>query len=115
MRMLELIDLAKKTSGISLGQMATELEVHQNRISEWKAGKRKPDAAEIAYFAEKAGLDVAMTLMEVQKTLEPRFSEMWERALGNLRAAAAAAAAAGMTPGHSIYSTTKTAVDVFKS
>lgn len=117
MQVSELINRAKQASGLSLGEMANELNVHQNRITEWKKGTRRPDAGEIAYFAEKAGLDVAETVMDVERSFDPRFAAIWERALGNLRAAAAAAAAAGVvTPSRAIYSTTRNrAASVVKS
>lgn len=91
MNVAELIDLAKKRSGMTLGQMATELEIRQDRITEWKKGQFKPEAGVLAYFADKAGLDVAETVMEVEQTLDPRFSHIWAKALGNLRAAGMAA------------------------
>jgi len=87
MNVKQLIDLAKKNSGMSLGAMAEELGVQQSRISEWKSEIRTPDTGEIAYFADKAGIDVARTVMDLQRTVDPRFTEIWERALGNLHAA----------------------------
>lgn len=118
MEVLELINRAKQASGLSLGEMAEELNVHQNRITEWKKGTRRPDAGEIAYFAEKAGLDIAETVMEIERRQDARFAAIWERALGNLRAVAAtarAAAAAGVTPTQATFSTTRSrAADVVK-
>lgn len=90
MNIKDLIDLAKKSSGLSLGQMAKEMQIDQTRLSDWKAGRRKPDAGELAYFAEKAGLDVVQTVMAIEQAIDPRFAPVWERALGNLKAASAA-------------------------
>lgn len=117
MTVAELIELAKQNSGMTLGHMATELGIRQDRITEWKKGKFRPNAGELAYFADKAGLDVAETVMDVERSFDPRFAAIWERALGNLRAAAAAAAAAGVvTPSRAIYSTTRNnAASVVKS
>jgi hypothetical protein len=97
MNIRELIDLAVQKSGQPQNEMAIELKVKPARLSEWKSEERKPDAGEIAYFAEKAGLDVAETVMEVERNLDPRFKEIWERALGNLRAATLAATSSKMT------------------
>ena len=90
MKASELIELAKKVSGMSLGTMATEMGVSQARISEWKSGEFQPSAGVLAYFAEKAGLNVAETVMEIERGIDPRFAPIWDRALGNLRAAMAA-------------------------
>lgn len=95
MTLHELIDLAKKNSGMSLGDLAKEMGISQGRISEWKKADHRPSPGVIAFFAEKAGLNVAETVMEVEKTLDPRFSQIWERALGNLRAAGLAAVTMG--------------------
>ena len=102
MTIAELIALAKKQSGMSLGAMAQELNIRQARISEWKKGQFKPDAGELAYFAEKAGLNVAETVMEIERELDPRFAPIWERALGNLRAAMAAYPTQMTTTTHSM-------------
>lgn len=91
MNVAELIELAKKTSGMTLGQMAAELQIRQDRITEWKKGQFKPAAGEIAYFAEKAGLPVLETVAEIEEVIDPRFSHIWAKALGNLRAAGIAA------------------------
>lgn len=91
MNITDLINLAKKNSGMSLGQLANELSVRQARLSEWKSGERKPDANEIAFFADKAGLPVLETVAEIEEQFDPRFSHIWAKALGNLRAAGVAA------------------------
>lgn len=91
MQTIDLINLAKKHSGMTLGQMAKDLGIAQDRITEWKKGEFAPSAGVLAYFAEKAGLNVAETVMEVERTLDPRFAQIWERALGNLHAATLAA------------------------
>lgn len=91
MNTLQLIELAKKNSGLSLGQMAKELGIQQTRISEWKKGLFKPEAGELAYFAEKAGLPILETVAEIEEQFDPRFAHIWAKALGNLRAAGIAA------------------------
>lgn len=91
MKIRELIDAAVKHSGQTQGEIAAELMVKPARLSEWKSGDRKPDANEIAFFAEKAGLPVLETLAEVEAELDARYSHIWAKALGNLRAAGIAA------------------------
>ena len=88
----ELIHRAKKAKG-SLGNVAKEIGIHQSILSEWKAGRRKPDANEIAYLAECAGLPVLETVAEVQANLsaDSRYAPIWKAALGKLRAAGVAA------------------------
>lgn len=86
-----LIDLASEKSGQSLGELASELGRHQSRLSEWKKGTAKPDANEIAFFAEKAGLPVFETVAEIEAQLDARYASIWQRALGKLKAAGVAA------------------------
>ena len=86
-----LIDLAKKNSGMSLGDMAKELGYHQAKITEWKKGTFEPSAGVLAYFAEKAGLPVLETVAQIEEQFDPRFAHIWAKALGNLRAAGVAA------------------------
>ena len=86
----ELLDAAKRGRG-SLKEIATDLDMHPNRISDWRAGRLKPDASEIAYLAECAKLPVLETVAEIESQLAGRHSEIWKRALGSLRAAGVAA------------------------
>lgn len=86
-----LIDLARQRSGMSFGEMAKELDRSQSRISEWRAGRVKPDANEIAYFATKAGLPVLQTVAEIEAQLDDRYASIWREALGKLTAAGVAA------------------------
>jgi transcriptional regulator with XRE-family HTH domain len=86
-----LIDLAKANSGMSFGEMATELGYAQQKISEWRRGSFEPSAGVLAYFAEKAGLPVLVTVAEIEETFDPRFAPIWAKALGNLHAATLAA------------------------
>lgn len=74
-----LIDGAKRIGGKSLGQMADELAVDQTRISEWKKGKCKPSATEIAYFAMEARLSVLQTIAEIEAEKKPTLSKVWKR------------------------------------
>lgn len=101
----ELITAAKKHSKLTFGQMAKELEVHQDRITEWKKGTFQPSAGVLAYFAEKAGLPVLETVAEIEEQFDPRFSHIWAKALGNLRAAGVAAS---LTTAPLIYSIAET-------
>lgn len=83
----ELIDDAAKSSGQTQAQIADELGVKPARLSEWKSGVRKPDANEIAYFANKAGLPVLKTVAEIEASMNSRYASIWQEALTKLRAA----------------------------
>lgn len=85
MNVVELIDRAGMAAG-SLGVLANRMHKHPARISEWKSGKRKPDAAEIAYMARVAGLPVLITVAMVEAELHPETAELWETALGEIEA-----------------------------
>lgn len=87
-----LIDLARQKSGMSFGEMAKDLDRSQSRISEWRSGRVKPDANEIAYFAAKAGLPVLQTVAEIEAQLDDRYASIWREALGKLTAAGVTAA-----------------------
>lgn len=85
MNVKELIDAAVQTSGKAQSEFAQELGVQPARLSEWKSGKCKPDANEIAFFAEKAGLSVMATVAELEAELNPRYASLWKRAVRELR------------------------------
>jgi transcriptional regulator with XRE-family HTH domain len=91
MNIKELIETAVKRTGKKQGEFAKELGIQPARISDWKNGKWQPNASEIAYFAEQAGLPVLATVAEIEEQFDPRFAQIWERALGNLHAATLAA------------------------
>nr|WP_307507855.1 transcriptional regulator [Variovorax sp. W1I1] len=76
---------------MTLGQLAADLEVSQARISEWKKGKYWPDASQIMYFAQKAGLPEFDTLAELEAQHNEKAAPIWQAALGKLRAAGVAA------------------------
>ncbi len=90
MNIAELLDAAKRQAG-SLGAVAQKMGVNQARLSEWRKGKYKPDATNIAELAEIADLPVFQTLAEIECDLETDRASVWERALGNLKAAGVAA------------------------
>lgn len=75
-----LIDSAKARRG-SLGAIATEMGMDQCRLSDWKAGRRKPEASEIAYLADLAGLHVLETVAEIEAQLRPGYAHLWKKAL----------------------------------
>lgn len=85
MNIKELIDAASETTGKSQKEFAQELGIQPTRLSEWKSGKCKPDANEIAFFAEKAGLSVMATVAELEAELNPRYASLWKRAVRELR------------------------------
>ncbi|MFA8393769.1 helix-turn-helix domain-containing protein [Burkholderia ubonensis] len=90
MTISELLDAAKRKQG-SLGAVAARFDFHQSRLSEWRSGKRKPDASEILILAELAELPPFETLAEIEQELDAKHASVWARALGNLRAAGVAA------------------------
>ncbi len=98
----ELLDAAKRRKG-SLKEIATDLGMHPNRLSDWRAGRLKPSASEVAYLAECAGLPVLETVADIESQLDSQHAGIWKRALGNLRAAGVAAT---VILGLSIYSMT---------
>lgn len=85
MNVVDLIDAAQVKAG-TLKEVAKELQKPQTRISEWKKGKGKPSAADIAAMAQIAGLPVLITLAMVEADLEPETRPLWERALGEVNA-----------------------------
>jgi len=100
----ELLDAAKRKQG-SLGAVADRLGFHQSRLSEWRAGKRKPNASEILILAELAEVPPLETLAKIEQELDAKNASVWARALGNLRAAGVAATviltlATCLTPSH---------------
>ncbi|MDP3424425.1 MAG: helix-turn-helix transcriptional regulator [Burkholderiaceae bacterium] len=80
----ELIDRAATTTRRAQAAMAEDLGIKPARISEWKSGKRKPEAGEIAYFAQQAGMtgiDVFRTVAEIEQQLRPAYARVWQKAL----------------------------------
>ncbi len=106
MDIAELIERAKKATGSQLA-VGEKIGRPHSRISEWKAGRRKPDAADIMLLAEVAGLPPLETLAEIECQLDADRASVWQRALSSLRAASVTAALAllvwtglGMAPDH---------------
>ncbi|WP_206171231.1 helix-turn-helix domain-containing protein [Trinickia terrae] len=93
MNIAELLDAAKRKQG-SLGSVAAQLGVSQSTLSNWRAIRSKPNATEVAMLAEMAELPIFETLAEVEKELNAGHRSVWDRALGNLRAAGLTAALA---------------------
>lgn len=90
MTLIELIEQAAARAG-SHGELAKLLDRHQTRLSEWKKGKQKPDAHEVAFMAELAGLPVLETVADIEAQLDDRYAAVWRNALGKLKAAGVAA------------------------
>ncbi len=85
MNVKQLIEVAASQIG---GQesLANGLGMHKQRITDWKAGRRRPEAAEIAYLADIAGLNVLETVAEIEAQLSERHSKVWLKALEDWRA-----------------------------
>lgn len=90
MNLKELIDQAADQSG-GKAALARAMEKKPPRISEWYNGTAKPDAHEIAYLAECAGLPILETVAEIESQLDERYSSIWKSALEKLKAAGVAA------------------------
>ncbi len=95
MKLSELIDLAVAAKG-SRRVVADGLQQDPQRLTDWKAGRRKPDANEIAYLASCAGLPVLETVAQVEAQLDSRYAPLWTEALKNLRAMTEQAAGKGL-------------------
>ena len=70
MNLNDLITLAADRTG-SLKELAAEMGKHQNRLSEWKRGAAKPDASEVAFLAERAGVPVLLVLDDLHWARKP--------------------------------------------
>ena len=90
MDIAELLDAAKRKQG-SNAAVADKLGYHYTKLSHWRSGRYKPDATEIMLLAELAGLPPFETLAEIECQLDSDRASVWQRALGNLRAAGIAA------------------------
>lgn len=101
MTLQELIELAVEKLG-SRQAVADGLHQDKQRLTDWKAGRRKPDAHEVAYLAKVAGLPVLATVAEIESQLDERYASVWREALGKLKAAGVAASvlacAFGLSP-----------------
>jgi transcriptional regulator with XRE-family HTH domain len=78
MNIANLIEKARNAKG-SYEPIAKGLGMSEKRLSDWKAGRRKPDAFEICYLAEIAGLNPLDTLAEVQAELDKDNSSYWNK------------------------------------
>lgn len=90
MDIAELLDAAKRKQG-SNAAVAEKLGYHYTKLSHWRSGRYKPDATEIMMLAEMAGLPAFETLAQIESQLDTERASVWQRALGNLRAAGVAA------------------------
>ena len=90
MTISELLDAAKRANG-SLGNVAEALKIGQSHLSNWRSGRSKPTATQIAMLAELASLPVFETVAQIESSLDDDTTHVWERALGKLRAAGVAA------------------------
>ena len=80
-----LIDKATKMCSQTQAQLAAEMGKSPARISDWRKGHWKPDASEIAFLAEKAGLSVLATVAEIEADLNPRYASIWKNAVSAVR------------------------------
>jgi transcriptional regulator with XRE-family HTH domain len=80
-----LIDIATKTCYGTQGKLAEAMNRSPARISDWKKGHWNPDANEIAFLADKAGLPVIETVAEIESALNPQYAQLWKKAVRELR------------------------------
>ena len=80
-----LIDVATDKAG-SIGELATLLGKHRNRLAEWKKGNGEPSATDIARMARLVGLPILRTLAQVEARLHPEHRDTWQRALREIPA-----------------------------
>ncbi len=85
MDMKTLIDIAAKHGKQTQAELAKEMGKAPARISDWKNGHWKPDAGEILYLADKAGLPAIKTLVEIQGQIDDRYASLWKKAVSELR------------------------------
>lgn len=85
MNLAQLIEAAATKMGTAKA-LAASMHTSPSRLSEWKKHKRKPDAAEVAYMARVAGLPVLITVAMIEAELHPETRELWEAALGEIKA-----------------------------
>lgn len=85
MNLLNLIEEASRAKGSAL-ELARCMRKAPARISEWKKGRAKPDAGEVAYMAKAAGLPVLITVAMIEAELHPETRDLWETALGEIDA-----------------------------
>jgi transcriptional regulator with XRE-family HTH domain len=75
-----LVEAAQK-SAKGLDPLALGLGMHRSRLSDWKAGRRKPEASEIAYLADIAGFPILETVAEIEAQMSERHGDLWQKAL----------------------------------
>ena len=85
MRVSDLVEAAAAQAGTAK-RLAEMMKKRPSRLSEWKSGAQKPDAAEIAYMAKVAGWPVLITVAMIEAELHPETRELWEAALGEIEA-----------------------------
>ena len=81
MQLAVLIETAAKRTHRTQKQLAADMGKNPARISEWKSGKEKPDANEIAYLAHEAEWPVLETVARIEAELNPAFASIWLNAL----------------------------------
>jgi transcriptional regulator with XRE-family HTH domain len=82
--LIELVDAAVAAKG-TRAKVAEALQLHPQRLTDWKASRGTPNATEIAYLAECAGLPPLETLAAISIQLDPRCTHIWLEALNRLR------------------------------
>ena len=72
----EIIEKARQNKGESR-KIAEEMNIHPARISDWLAGRRKPEVSEIALLAKIAGMPILETVAAVEMELNDKYKDIW--------------------------------------
>ena len=74
----ELIEAGKERFG-SYEKLACRLDVLPPVISDWKAGRKKPNTIQVMQMAEFVGFDQLQTLCLVMQEIDMKNAELWKK------------------------------------
>ena len=74
----ELIERCKERLG-TYEKLSWALEVTPSNISDWKAGRKKPNTIQVIQMAEIVGFDKYQTLCLVMEEIDTKNAELWRK------------------------------------
>lgn len=74
----ELIERCKERLG-TYEKLSWALEVTPSNISDWKAGRKKPNTIQVMQMAEIVGFDKYQTLCIVMEEIDTKNAELWRK------------------------------------
>ena len=74
----ELIERCKERLG-TYEKLSWALEVTPSNISDWKAGRKKPNTIQVMQMAEIVGFDKYQTLCLVMEEIDTKNAELWRK------------------------------------